>query len=444
MSKEETKPAIKQKSAAATRAAITKTILANLEGIARLGVGDQNLGFWSTGHFNLDFAITQGTLPVKCDLSKIEDFDPAEPGGVPKGKVVEIFGEPGGGKSSLCLRIVGNAQKRGAVCVWVDREQSFVKSLAKINGVDTESLIMVDDASLSAEQVFHHCYKLVESGADVIVIDSVAALIPQRVMDNTDPEQQNVALLARVMGQCVPKLTSLCAKHNCTVIFINQIRQKPGVVYGPSETTPGGETLKFMSSVRLQITKMYAKDAEVYREDENGIQQLIAQKSRVAIRKTRFSKGLRESIEVPVYFAPFFPNPEEVAFDLGRQTQVIRVRNGVFLYKYGEKKIEVEGRKSFIAEMVSQQLVPALIADIKDAAEEKGVVLPPELMSFTVVGGDEVIKKDAVQSTESVLINEYLEDQAKKDEAEATNETTDVPRTPKKKAGRVRTTDSLD
>jgi protein RecA len=436
-----------KKTASKTNAA-RDLILKNLAGVARLGASDETPGFWSTGHFTLDFAITQGTLPVNCDLSKIENFDAAEPGGIPKGMVAEVYGEPGGGKSSLCLRVVGNAQKRGALCVWVDREQSFVKSLARINGVDTDNLIMIDDASLSAEQVFFHIYKVIESGADVIVVDSVAALIPQRVMDNTDPEQQNVALLARVMGQCIPKLTSLAKKHGCTVIFINQVRQKPGVTYGDPTTTPGGDTLKFMSSVRLQINKRFSKDAEIYREDENGVEQLIAQESLVFIRKTRFSKGLRQGVQVPIYFANYFPNPEQVAFDIGRQTQVIRVRNGIFSFKHGDTKVEAEGRKAFIDEIVSSKLLSSLIADIKTEAADKGIVLPPELMMYEVVDDKSVIKKEAKQTAESAIIEEYLEQQAADDEKKLSVEpevnASTPPRPSTKRVGKVRAGSSLE
>jgi RecA/RadA recombinase len=384
-------------------------LLKNLEGYARKGA-TKNLGFYPTGHFNLDFAITQGTLPIKCDLSTLEDFNPAEPGGTPKGRVIEIFGEPGGGKSSTCLRIVGGAQKRGDICLWVDKENSFVDSLAKINGVDIDALYKLDEASLSAEEVFDKLYAAMQSGVDLIVVDSVPALVPQAILTQEDSSKDTVALLARVMSKCIPKLTSIAAKTGCTVIFVNQVRIKPGVMYGPAETTPGGETLKFFASLRLQINKRYAKDAEVWREDENGILQLVAQESLAFIRKTRYSKGLREGIPINIYFEPYFPNPEQVAFDLGRQTQTIRVLNGVFSWKAGGgKKVSGEGRKAFIDAVLAGGHLPDLIADLKVEAADKGIVLPPEITNFKIVSKSDLIVKEAVETDEARATREALE-----------------------------------
>lgn len=444
------KPAPKKIWVKPSKSEVDKLIAKNLEGFARKGASEKHKGFWPTGHFNLDFAITQGTLPIKCDLATVQDFDPKCPGGIPRGRISEVFGEPGGGKSSLCLRVVGNAQKMGASCMWVDKEQSFVNSLARINGVDLKNVYMIDDPELCAEHVFDKLYIAVDSGMDLIVVDSVPALIPNAVMENEDSTKDTVALLARVMSKCIPKLTSLCGKTGASVVFINQIRQKPGVMFGPSETTPGGETLKFNASVRIQINKRYAKDAEVWREDENGVLQLVAQESLAFIRKTRFSKGLREGVAMPVYFEPYFPNPEQVAFDLGRQTQVIKVRNEVFSWKAGaDKKIEGQGRKAFIDTLLAENLLGSMIADIKEEATEQGIVLPPELLTFKVVSEKEVIRKGKEQSAESVAIEAFLEEDAKKPQeadepAKAKSDETASARAGKKKAGKPSGTNPLD
>ena len=415
MAKEETKKAPKTAWVKpSSKAEVEKLILKNLEGFCVKGARVEHKGYYPTGHFNLDFAISQGTLPINVDISTIKGFNPVEPGGAPRGRLIEVYGEPGGGKSSLCLRITGNAQKQGKTCVWIDREQSFVESLAVINGVDLDSLFMMANPAVSAEECFDHIYQLLENGVDLIVVDSVSGLIPKSVLEGTDSTKDTVALLARVMGKCVPKLAAKCALTNGTVIFINQIRQKPGVMFGDPTTTPGGDTLKFYASLRLQITKRYGADAETYREDENGQQQLIAQDSYAYVRKNRFAKNLKNGIPIPIYFEPFFPNAEEVAFDLGRQLQVVKKRNEFFYWKTGPtSKIEGDGRKAFIEKLMEQQQLPTLIAELKAEAKEQGVVLPPELMNFEVLGAGKTKKKAAVQSKESQIIEEYLETEAK-------------------------------
>jgi hypothetical protein len=313
--------------------------------------------------------------------------------------------------------------------------------LAKINGVNTDALYYNDDPSLAAEEVFDNIYKAMESGIDLIVVDSIPSMIPKSILEGTDSSKDTIALLARVMGKCVPKATALAAKTGSTLIFINQIRQKPGVMFGPTETTPGGDTLKFLSSLRLQITKRYGKETEVHREDENGIDQLIAQQSFAHIRKTRYSKGLKEGVIIPIYFEPFFPNPEETAFDEGRRTQVVKVREEKFYWKAAaDKRIEGVGRRAFIENVMKANLLDALIMDIRDEAAASGIVLPPEMLTYKIVSDKEVKKKEAKQTKESIEIQQFLEEEAKKpQEAEDIFQQPVVEATPVKKSSGVNT-----
>ncbi len=172
-------------------------------------------------------------------------------GGVPRGRIVEIYGPESSGKTTLCLSIVAQAQKLGGIAAYIDAEHAMDPVYAKKLGVDVENLFISQPDS--GEQALEITEKLVRSGAmDVIVIDSVAALVPQAEIAG-DMGDSHVGLQARLMSQALRKLTSTISKSNTCLIFINQLRQKIGVFYGNPETTPGGLALKFYASVRLDI-----------------------------------------------------------------------------------------------------------------------------------------------------------------------------------------------
>ena len=172
-------------------------------------------------------------------------------GGVPRGRVVEIYGPEASGKTTLCLSIVAQAQKTGGIAAYIDAEHAMDPTYAKKIGVDIDNLLISQPDS--GEQALEIAEKLIRSGGvDVIVIDSVAALVPQAEIAG-DMGDSHVGLQARLMSQALRKLTSTISKSNTCLIFINQLRQKIGVFYGNPETTPGGLALKFYASVRLDI-----------------------------------------------------------------------------------------------------------------------------------------------------------------------------------------------
>ncbi|MFH1287601.1 MAG: recombinase RecA [bacterium] len=175
-------------------------------------------------------------------------------GGIPRGRVVEIFGQESSGKTTLCLQVVSNAQKQGGVCAFIDVEHALDPTYAKKIGVDIDNLLVSQPDT--GEQALEICETLVRSGAiDVIVIDSVAALVPRAEIEG-DMGAQHMGLQARLMSQALRKLTSCIHKSKTSVIFINQIREKIGIVFGNPQTTPGGRALKFYSSVRLEVSKV--------------------------------------------------------------------------------------------------------------------------------------------------------------------------------------------
>ena len=174
-------------------------------------------------------------------------------GGVPKGRIVEIYGPESSGKTTLALHIVAEAQKRGGEVAFIDAEHALDPGYARALGVDIDSMLISQPDT--GEQGLEICEALVRSGAiDVVVVDSVAALTPRAEIEG-DMGDSHVGLLARLMSQALRKLAGSIAKTNCIVIFINQLREKVGVVYGNPEVTTGGRALKFYSSVRIDVRR---------------------------------------------------------------------------------------------------------------------------------------------------------------------------------------------
>ncbi len=196
-----------------------------------------------SGVLNVE-AISTGSLSLDMALGI---------GGVPKGRIIEIFGAESSGKTTLALHIVAEAQKAGGDAVFIDVEHALDPVYAKALGVDIDSLLVSQPDT--GEQALEICEALVRSGAvDVVVVDSVAAMVTKAEIEG-EMGDSHVGVQARLMSQALRKLTGAISKSNCVCIFINQLREKIGVVYGNPETTPGGRALKFYSSVRLDVRR---------------------------------------------------------------------------------------------------------------------------------------------------------------------------------------------
>lgn len=362
--------------------------LANLKGFVRLASEIPEEEFISTGHFALDLAIAHGVHPDKVDLDKIEGFDVTNPGGLPLGKLAEIYGGEGSGKSSICYRIIGFAQKLGYNCLWIDAENSFSKDLAKINDVDLKKLSLANlentdnpDKIYYAEDIMENICIACKSGYQVIILDSVAALAVRAEMENGIGEGGvGMGALAQLMSRAVKKVCNYAAKHNVLVIMINQVREKIGVMFGDPETTPGGRALKFHSSVRLRFQKQQSKDGQVTVTMEDGEENLIAGKSYVQIKKNRFGKPVADSILLPIYYENYFPDIEQVLFDTGRLTKIIAKRNNTFSWG----TVKEEGRANFIAKIKSENIVDDLVEACRNAAKEQEILIAPEVMMYQI------------------------------------------------------------
>lgn len=199
-------------------------------------------------------------------------------GGLPKGRIIEIFGPESSGKTTLTLHVIAEAQKQGGTCAFIDAEHALDPVYAKKLGVNIDELIISQPDT--GEQALEITDTLVRSGAiDLIVIDSVAALVPKAEIDG-EIRDSHMGLQARLMSQALRKLTASTSKTNCTIIFINQIRMKIGVMFGNPETTTGGSALKFYASVRIDIRRVWSiKDKE----------EVVGNQTRIKVVKNKVS-----------------------------------------------------------------------------------------------------------------------------------------------------------
>jgi len=274
-------------------------------------------------------------------------------GGFPRGRVIEIYGPESSGKTTLTLHAIAEAQKAGGIAAFVDAEHAFDRFYAEKLGVQTEDLIISQPDN--GEQALEIADNLIRSGAiDLIVIDSVAALTPKAEIEG-DMGDSKVGLHARLMSQALRKLTGTISKTHCTVIFINQLREKIGVMFGNPETTTGGNALKFYASVRLDIRRStQIKDGE----------HVIGNRTKVKVVKNKVAPPFRVA-EFDILYGEGVSKMGEI-IDLGTQYEVIQKSGSWFSYdgtKLGQGR---EGVKAILkdnpelAEEIEQKIIAKL------------------------------------------------------------------------------------
>jgi recombination protein RecA len=284
-------------------------------------------------------------------------------GGLPRGRVIEIYGPESSGKTTLTLQAIAQAQRAGGVCAFIDAEHALDVGYARKLGVRTEDLLVSQPDY--GEQALEIADKLVATGAiDLIVVDSVAALVPKAEIEG-EMGDAHMGLQARLMSQALRKLTAATARNNTAVIFINQLRQKIGVVYGNPETTTGGNALKFYASVRLDIRKIgVVKNGDV----------VTGTKTRVKVVKNKMAPPFREA-EFEILYGTGVNWAGEIV-DLGSEAGLLE-KSGSF-YSFGGERI-AQGRENACAYLLENPKVAEIIrAHLiqKRKAENAGTAAP--------------------------------------------------------------------
>ena len=274
-------------------------------------------------------------------------------GGIPRGRVTEIYGPESSGKTTLCLHVVANAQKAGGVAAFIDAEHALDTEYAGKLGVDVENLLVSQPDT--GEQALEICEILVRSGAvDVIVVDSVAALVPKAEIEG-EMGDSHVGMQARLMSQALRKLTGAIARSKTSVIFINQLREKIGVMFGNPETTTGGKALKFYASVRLDIRRIGP-----VKEKED----VIGSHVRVKVVKNKVAPPFKQA-EFDIMFAEGISHTS-LLVDIGSEAGIIE-KSGAW-YSYGSQRIG-QGREN--AKMFLKDN-PAMLAEVEEKV--KGIL----------------------------------------------------------------------
>ena len=304
-----------------------------------------NVDVISTGSFGLDLALGVG--------------------GFPRGRIIEIYGPESSGKTTIALHTIAEAQKKGGICAFIDAEHAFDKFYAQKLGIDTSNLLISqpDDG----EQALEIADNLVRSGAiDVLVIDSVAALVPRAELEG-DMGDSRVGLHARLMSQALRKLTGTINKTGCIAIFINQLREKIGVMFGNPETTTGGNALKFYASIRLDIRR----NAQIKDGDE-----VIGNRTKVKVAKNKVAPPFRV-VEFDIMYGRGISRVGEV-LDIAVDANIVQKSGSWFSYdgtKLGQGRDTV---KSLLED--NPELLAAIEAKIlnKTKAGEEALELQPE------------------------------------------------------------------
>jgi recombination protein RecA len=288
-------------------------------------------------------------------------------GGIPRGRVVEVFGPEGSGKTTVCLHIIAEAQRMGGITVFIDAEHALDPTYARTLGVNIDELLVSQPDH--GEQALEIADMMVRSGAvDVVVIDSVAALVPKAEIEG-EMGDSHVGLQARLMSQAMRKLAGSLSRFECTALFINQLREKIGVMFGNPETTPGGRALKFYSSVRLDVRKIdNIKDGS----------EVVGSRVRVKVVKNKLAPPFRQA-ELDIVYGKGISR-EGGLIDMAVAAEIIKKSGAWFTYEGDQLGQGRENAKQFLAEH----------ADIAQDVERK----VREAVGLSAFGEDEIVAID--------------------------------------------------
>ena len=294
-------------------------------------------------------------------------------GGVPKGRIIEIYGPESSGKTTVALHMVAEVQKRGGIAGFIDAEHALDPAYAKNIGVDIDNLYISQPDH--GEQALEITETMVRSGAvDIIIVDSVAALVPKAEIDG-DMGDSHVGLQARLMSQALRKLTAVISKTNCVVIFINQLREKVGVMFGNPETTTGGRALKFYSSIRLDVRKIETLKA-------GG--EVVGNRTRIKVVKNKIAPPFKEA-EFDIMFGQGISREGDI-LDLAVNVNIVDKSGAWFAYNGSKIGQGRENAKQYLRDN------PAVMAEIEKKVREH----------YGLTGDVVVADKQTAENTEAV------------------------------------------
>ena len=285
-------------------------------------------------------------------------------GGIPKGRVIEIYGPESSGKTTLSMHCIAEAQKNGGLAAFIDAEHAFDKTYAEKLGIDTENLLISQPDN--GEQALEIAEHLIRSGAiDIIVIDSVAALVPKGELEGEMGESK-MGLQARLMSQALRKLTGTINKTGCSCIFINQLREKIGVMFGNPETTTGGNALKFYASVRLDIRRIG--------QIKESANEVTGNRTRVKVVKNKVAPPFKV-VEFDIMYGHGISKVGEI-IDLGVELDVIKKSGSWFSYEGNKLGQGRDAVKSLLEDNpeLTEELESKIKAKVKGEDQEAPVV----------------------------------------------------------------------
>jgi recombination protein RecA len=286
-------------------------------------------------------------------------------GGVPKGRIVEIYGPESSGKTTVALHMVAEVQKRGGIAGFIDAEHALDPVYAKNIGVDIDNLYISQPDN--GEQALEITETMVRSGAvDIIIVDSVAALVPKAEIDG-EMGDSHVGLQARLMSQALRKLTAVISKSNCIVVFINQLREKVGVMFGNPETTTGGRALKFYSSIRMDVRRIESLK-------QGG--EVVGNRTRIKVVKNKIAPPFKEA-EFDIMFGKGISKEGDI-LDLAAESNIV-IKSGAW-FAYNDAKIG-QGRENAKQFLIDN---PGICEEIEAKVREKYMLTPSKNYNETL------------------------------------------------------------